>query len=228
MTSNLNGMTVLRTTTPLQVKLAGANLALGAVEGYASTFGGEPDSYGDVIAPGAFANSLSDHRARGTVPVMLWGHNPNEPIGRWTELHEDSRGLFVRGQLNLETDRGSQAHAHLKAGDVGSFSIGYRVASNGMTTNADGTFTLRELELFEISVVSVPANRHARVTSVKSIGSQVELERLLRDAGLARGAAVKLASGGWPALSQEPDISNQDVEQFAARISAATLELKKG
>lgn len=233
MTHKLDQMTVLRASIPLQLKLAGPGAAAGQLEGYASTFGGEPDSYGDIIAPGAFAKSLSAHNAAGTMPVMLWAHDMKAPIGRWLEMKEDARGLFVRGQLNLQTDRGKEAHEHLKAGDVGGFSIGYRVPDGGSTYNRDGTTTLNEVDLAEVSVVSIPANRNARVTEVKTDGptvlrSQAELEELLRKAGLPRGAAVKLAAGGFPALFAEPQPDQPpEIERFLARIKAATRELTK-
>lgn len=223
MNIKLEDMTVLRASVPLQLKLA----STGVLEGYASTFGGEPDSYGDIVAAGAFAKSLAAHRSAGTMPVMLWAHDVKAPIGRWTEMQEDARGLFVRGQLNLETERGREAHSHLKAGDVGAFSIGYRVPDGGLVRNRDGTNTLKEADLGEVSVVAIPANRRARVTAVKSLGSQADLEHVLREAGLPRGAALKLAAGGWPALSNEPE-PQPDIGPFLARLKAAAADLKKG
>jgi phage head maturation protease len=138
MTLQIQDMTVLRASAPLQVKFAGSHLAEGEIEGYASTFGGEPDSYGDIIAPGAFTASLIAHKAAGTVPVMLWSHDVKAPIGRWVELRQDDRGLYVKGQLNLETDRGRDAHAHLKAGDVAPSrsAIVWPMAGNSSTRTA--------------------------------------------------------------------------------------------
>jgi hypothetical protein len=100
------------------------------------------------------------------------------------------------------------------------------VADGGQQFNPDGTATLKVLDLVEVSVVAVPANPRARLTGVKSITSQTDLERLLRDAGLARGAALKLAAGGWPALTNEPP-ETPEVEELVTRFKAATLELQK-
>ena len=89
----------------------------GEFEGYGSTFGGEPDSYGDVIAPGAYSDSLAVHRAKGTMPKLFWQHNADQPIGKWLGAAEDERGLLMRGKLNMDVQRGREAHALLKAGD---------------------------------------------------------------------------------------------------------------
>lgn len=75
----------------------------GVFEGYGSTFGGPPDAYGDVVAPGAFAKSLERHRKAGTRPLLLWMHDASEPIGTWQHVEEDARGLKVRGRLTLAT-----------------------------------------------------------------------------------------------------------------------------
>lgn len=138
----------------------------GVIEGYASLFGGEPDSYGDTIAKGAFAGSLAEHKAARTAPLMLWMHDPSEPIGVWHEVREDASGLAVKGRLILETVRGREAHALLKAGALNGLSIGFRVRD--AERRQDGGRLLTEIDLVEISLVSMPAARRARVTSVKS------------------------------------------------------------
>ncbi len=139
----------------------------GEFEGYASTFGGEPDSYGDVIAPGAYADSLGEHKARGTMPKMFWQHDAGEPIGKWIEAKEDDTGLFVRGRLNMSVQRAKEAHALLKDGDIDGLSIGYRIKEYSVDTETD-VWTLEKLELLEVSVVSIGANRNAVVASVKA------------------------------------------------------------
>jgi HK97 family phage prohead protease len=210
----------------LELKLAGDKVEAGVIEGIASYFGGEPDSYGDLIAKGAYRKTLAEHAREGTMPVMLWGHDMREPIGRWTEAKEDERGLFVRGQLNLETDAGKRAHSHVKAGDIRGLSIGYSIYPDGYTYNDDGTRTLKAIDLREISLVTIPAQRRAGITAVKSFSSRVELEQILREHLPAR-AVKKLLSGGWSALSDdEGDEPNPDIEELAKRIKRATLALK--
>jgi len=210
----------------LELKLAGDKAESGMIEGYASYFGGEPDSYGDIIAPTAYTKSLAEHAREGTMPVMLWAHDQREPIGRWTEAKEDARGLFVRGQLNLETDAGRRAHSHVKAGDVRGLSIGYSIYPDGFTYNNDGTRTLKAIDLREISLVAIPAQRRAGITAVKSFSSRAELESILRE-HLPGRAVKKLLSGGWSALSDnEGDDLTPELEQFAKRLDAARLQLK--
>ncbi|MDO5621925.1 MAG: HK97 family phage prohead protease [Paracoccus sp. (in: a-proteobacteria)] len=139
----------------------------GQFEGYASTFGGEPDSYGDIIAPGAYSESLAEHAAKGTMPKMFWQHDPREPIGKWLSAVEDDKGLSVTGQLNMGVQRGREAYELLKAGDIDGLSIGYRI--KGYEVDEDrGIWTLTKLALHEVSVVSIGANENATIAAVKS------------------------------------------------------------
>lgn len=216
---------IIRAAPPLAVKLADASATTGEISGYASLFGGEPDSYGDIIAPGAYTKSIAELRQRGEAPLMLWAHDRASPIGRWIEIVEDAKGLRVRGQLNLETTRGRDAHAHIKAGDVSGLSIGYSVPDGGVVYNADGTQTLKIIDLKEISVVAIPAARTARITGVKSVGSQRELQGLLHDIGLSRAAAAKVAAAGWPALNS--DTSQPDLSQLLAEVKASADTIRK-
>ena len=79
--------------------------AQGLIDGYASVFDGI-DTYGDTILRGAFSASLLEHKRAGTAPAMLWAHKQDAPIGRWTELQEDSRGLRVGGSVNMKSAAG--------------------------------------------------------------------------------------------------------------------------
>lgn len=146
----------------------------GEFEGYGSTFGGEPDSYGDVIAAGAYADSLKAHKSKGTMPKLFWQHNSDEPIGKWLEAKEDDHGLLMRGKLNMEVQRGREAHSLLKEGDIDGLSIGYHVKEYSVDTET-GVWTLEKLDLIEVSVVSVGANENAVVQSVKAAKAAHEL-----------------------------------------------------
>lgn len=150
----------------------------GEFEGYASTFGGEPDSYGDVIAPGAFAESLAEHAAKGTAPKMFWQHDRHQPIGKWLEAKEDDKGLYVRGQLNMGVQRAKEAYALLKERDIDGLSIGYWIKEYSVDTETQ-VWTLEKLDLTEVSVVSIGANENATIESVKAARQTQELiERL--------------------------------------------------
>ena len=195
----------------------------GLVEGYASTFGGKPDRQGDIVNRGAFARTLREQKAERISPAMLWSHRIEDPIGRWTDLQEDGKGLFVRGQINLNTTKGREAFEHVKAGDAAAFSIGYVIPEGGRKYNGDGSFTIVDADLLEVSIVSVPANPNARITSVKSLNSKSELVDLLRGAGLPKTAAHRIAAGGWPALS---GADHQKAFDLAAQIEAATAKIR--
>jgi len=164
----------------------------GSIEGYGSMFGVK-DSYDDVIAPGSFVKSLKDHKAAKTMPAMLWQHSGDEPCGVWTEMSEDDKGLKVKGQLVLDTTRGREAHALLKARALNGLSIGFM--SKQWEYDAEkGIRTLTEVDLWEVSLVTFPANPKARITSVKAgdvagISSFSQAEKVLRDAGFSNDAA---------------------------------------
>jgi HK97 family phage prohead protease len=147
----------------LEVKFSEPTEA-GEFTGIASVFG-EVDLMGDTIAPGAFKKSLAVHRRAGRMPLMLWMHRLDEPIGIWTDLKETAQGLAVKGRLILDTVRGREAYALLKAGALTGLSIGFRTLQSARTKTGR---LLQEISLEEVSLVTLPALASARVTSVKS------------------------------------------------------------
>ncbi|WP_426229300.1 HK97 family phage prohead protease [Pararhizobium sp. DWP3-4] len=151
----------------------------GEFEGYGSTFGGEPDAYGDVIASGAYVDSLAAHKAKGTMPKLFWQHNADEPIGKWLDANEDDHGLLLHGKLNMDVQRGREAYALLKAGDIDGLSIGYRVKEYSVDTDS-GVWTLEKLDLIEVSIVSLGANENAVVQSVKAAKAAHDLMEKLK------------------------------------------------
>jgi HK97 family phage prohead protease len=127
------------------------------------------------------------------MPAMLWQHDAEEPIGIWTEMSEDKNGLKIKGQLSLETTRGKEAHALVKMGALNGLSIGF-VSKAWEYDKEKETRTLTEIDLWEVSVVTFPANSKARVTSVKradvaEISTIRQAEKALRDAGFSDDAA---------------------------------------
>jgi HK97 family phage prohead protease len=167
----------------------------GVIEGYGSVFGVR-DSYSDIVARGAFAASLSAHKAAGTMPALLWQHRADEPIGVWQSMEEDERGLAARGQLAMDTVRGREAYALLKMGALNGLSIGFYSKSWMYDTEQD-VRTLTEVDLWETSLVTFPANPAARVTNVKSIEAVETIrdaERLLRARGFSKTEAVALVA----------------------------------
>jgi HK97 family phage major capsid protein/HK97 family phage prohead protease len=160
----------------------------GVLSGYASLFGGPPDSYGDVIDPRAFDRTL----AEGRPPQMLVEHEGGA-VGEWIDVQTDELGLRVKGKLDLETDAGRQAYQDLQSGALDGLSIGY-VAIKA-DRDGSGVRNLRDVTLREVSLVRRPASSRARVLSVKS---QAIKESNMADetkTGEQAGAAGKGAGG---------------------------------
>jgi len=158
-----------------------ATLNRNEFEGYASLFG-VADGAGDVVAPGAFEKSL---KARGLSRIrMLYQHFAHEPIGVWEEIREDSRGLYVRGRLVSDIERGRDVAALLGEGALNGLSIGFRT-QRARRDPATGLRVLLEVELWEVSVVTFPLLNGSQVTA---IGAKSEL------AAIIRGAASRMAN----------------------------------
>ena len=134
----------------------------GVFTGYAGIFAIE-DLQNDIIERGAFKRTL-DH-SNGSVPI-LWQHKPEEPIGVGLEAKEDSNGLYVRGQLNLDTQRGKEAYSLLKQGAIKGLSIGYDPVKKEYK---DGKRILKEIKLYEYSVVTFPAQPLANILDIKEV-----------------------------------------------------------
>lgn len=164
----------------------------GEFEGYASIFN-QKDQVDDIVVPGAFSGSL---KARATQKVkMLWQHDPAKLIGKWLELREDNRGLYVKGKLFRNMADGQMTYELMKEGVLDSLSIGYRTLKRDFR---DGIRYLQEVDLKEISVVTFPALETARISGVKSDLdlSPADIERVLRDAGMSRNFAKCLVNHG--------------------------------
>lgn len=175
----------------------------GTIKGYANLFGVR-DQGGDVVMPGAFADSL----AAGRHVAMLWQHDPAQPIGRWTLVREDEKGLYVEGRLSLKTQRGLEAYEMLKDGIIKGLSIGYRVERSKKT--AAGR-ELWKVGLWEISLVTFPMQVEASVEGVKSFEDgnfamlKRDVEKLVRDAGFSAVEAKAAAAGAADGLSGARD-----------------------
>lgn len=136
----------------------------GTFSGYASVFGAV-DLGKDVVEPGAFGRSLQKRKVGGI--RMLYQHDPAQPIGVWTEIREDRRGLFVRGRLTPGVRRAQEVLALLRGGALDGLSIGFRAARTRRDP-ASGIRRIVEADLWEISVVTFPMQPAARVETVKA------------------------------------------------------------
>jgi HK97 family phage prohead protease len=154
----------------------------GSFSGYASLFG-RVDLGKDVVEKGAFARSLGKRGAGGI--RMLFQHDPSEPIGTWTEIREDERGLFVRGRLAKGVTRAGEVLSLMRSGALDGLSIGFK-ALRTRREPASGVRRILEADLWEISVVTFPMLPGARIETVKG--------RRPRRAGPAPGSAQALVA----------------------------------
>jgi HK97 family phage prohead protease len=201
----------------------------GTFEGYGSVFG-NVDSYGEKVMPGAFVESLARHKREGSNVLMLWNHDSREPIGVWEDLAEDAKGLWGKGRFLLDIQRAREVHSLAKAKAIGGLSIGYRE----IEVEPDGQVRLlKKLDLYEISPVTFPANRRARIESVKSERMEEfarrlrdgdpmpikEFEDILREAGVPKRMATAIASHGYAKAirsESEGEKANDAVELLKA------------
>lgn len=186
----------------------------GAFTGYGSVFNVK-DIYSDIVIKGAFTNSLNQWKEKGRLPALLWQHKMDEPIGYYTKMVEDDNGLYLEGQLLIDDDPlAKRAHAHMKAKSLSGLSIGY-ILNDYDYDKEKSAFILKDIDLWEVSVVTFPANDEARIDNVKSIFESgdipppKEIERVLRDVGLSRTQAKAFMSEGYSSLKQR-DVSNSE------------------
>ena len=194
----------------IRYELKRATIAEGVFRGLAATW--ELDRHGDVIERGAFSKSLAGWKARGARVPILWQHDHAEPIGAIRSAVETAEGLEVEGELVLALPNAQKAHALAKAGGLG-MSIGFAIPE-GATESRSGVRFIREIDLAEISLVSVPANPGAIVREVKAARDCAnirEFEALVREAlGLSCREAKLVASKSWPALCREGEGQRRD------------------
>ena len=212
---------------PLDLKSLGED---GAFEGYASLFNRE-DLGHDVIAPGAFRQSLAERGPSGI--KMLFQHDPAQPIGVWDDLHEDAKGLYARGHLMTDVTRSREVLSLMRAGALDGLSIGFK-AEKGQRDKRSGIRRIEKVDLWEISIVTFPMLPGARVSAVKRrpfvarVPTEREFERwLTRDAGLTRGEARAVLRDGLKGLKalREGVAGLGNDAAFAHRIRAAAERL---
>jgi HK97 family phage prohead protease len=149
--------------TPLDFKLLTKDVKQdGTFEGLAAVYGNK-DHGGDIIEPGAFTRTLKN--SNGRVPI-LWQHDKREPIGAGY-LSDSREGLKIRGELVMESDVARKALGLMKARVLNGLSIGYDAVKAQYDKVKDATL-LKEIRLYEVSLVTFPMNPLALVGSVKT------------------------------------------------------------
>lgn len=194
---------------PLEVKQMDQDDNKFSFEGHLAAFGNK-DFDGDVIEKGAFKNWLEQSKAE-TIPVF-WGHDYNTPVGVFPikEMKEDDYGLFVKGILPKDDSFVSgRIIPQMSIGSVGKMSIGYRTKD----FNYDGgTRILKDIDLFEGSLVALPANPNASITSYKSITTFGNLPLADRQRPWDSEAAIGRLRQ-WAGIGDDNDLSDPDTQR---------------
>jgi hypothetical protein len=220
---------------PFELKaLASADETTHTFEGYGSVFN-TVDSYNDTVVKGAYRQTLKEWKARKKLPKMLLQHgggglfasNADDlvPIGKWEEMYEDDYGLFMKGRLfDIDTDRAKATYAALKEGELDGLSIGFRTKKSKMDEDT-GVRSLTEIALFEVSLVTFPANEPARVSGVKAddgeqLPTERELERWLRrEAGFTEAQAKTIIAKGYRQVRREAMPSEEACGELLALVN---------
>lgn len=206
----------------------------GEFSGYASVYD-VIDSYREIVAPGAFAGSLRKWAEKGRLPPALWQHDRREPVGPFTKMVEDAKGLYVEGRLLVDdVQRAREARALMQAKAVSGMSIGFDVLLEEWDSKTK-LITLKEIDLWEVSIVTFPANEAAQVEQVKSLMDDMrgsgklpslkEFEGFLREAGFSNSQSKAIASRGLGPLLREVDSGDDepiDVKSMLDEIGKAT------
>ena len=197
----------------------------GIVSGYGSVFGGV-DAYGDTVMPGAFVKSLAKRK-----PKMLWQHDMDEVAGIWDTAIEDSKGLYLQGRIAMKTRTGAEAAELISMGAIEGLSIGFRTVADEVIQG--GARLLKEVDLYEVSFVTIPADQAAMVQSIKSAMTERAFEQLLRNQGFSRWDAKIITADGWKAWAEKRDASGlglgiADQRDAEAEVKKQLQQLLKG
>ena len=190
----------------------------GVFEGYGSCFN-NIDGHGEIVATGAFTQSLQNHRQKGTMPAMLWQHQQDNPVGVFTAMAEDSKGLHVVGQLAMQTVKGAETFQFLKIRAVTGLSVGFCTKAETRDKKT-GTRIINEVDLHEVSIVTFPANSEARIQTVKSISTIRDAESYLRDAGMSRVESATFLSRIKSLNQSQRDADNESDNKLKALFAA--------
>lgn len=224
----------------LSIKAAGPadDLAEGQFLAYASIFD-NIDSYGDKVLKGAFTTTLAEWAASSDVIPLLYGHDMGDPdnnIGSVLEASEDDRGLLVKAQIDLDGGNGPQVYRLIKGKRLRQMSFAYDVVEGAWIDMKDepSFYELRELKLYEVSVVPIGANQDTELLAVKSaaeharrFAAEVKAGRVLssknettlREAQAQITAAAEQLAGVLSAVE-----STDDQEKASGTPEAKTVE----
>lgn len=227
-------------------------LAEGEFLVYPSTFTREPDSYGDVVAKGAFLDDLAAWKAAGNVIPGLYGHRLDDPdfyVAEAIDTGEDDHGWWVRGRFDMDSPKGAQVYRLVKGRRLNQLSFAFDILEEGAVELEDGTKAneLRKLKVYEFSFVPVGANQDTGVVAVKALADSMadnfKAGRVLaakhitslREAADAISAVIAAAeatddqekASGKPAASdEEPETVKSVVQPVSPPVNALSAQIK--
>jgi HK97 family phage prohead protease len=197
----------------------------GRFTGYASVWG-RVDSYGDTVVKGAFERTMED---RKRMPLMLYQHDSSQVIGKWLNFEEDDYGFRAEGELTRDHSIADDVRASMRHGAIDGLSIGFRMFDDGSEKNEDGGRILKDIDLVEVSVVSMPAETEARIFEVREeiemIESIRDIEAFARRAGFSRNDAKRLVSSFRSVYQREAD--DELNKKAKAKVREADLLMSK-
>lgn len=197
-------------------------------KGYLSTYG-NIDRVNDYFVKGAFDESLAE-----LTPKLLWQHEDKEVLGVFEEFRSDDKGLFVKGKMpKADTLVSGRAIPQMKVGSIRSMSVGF--VAQEWETDENGFRRITKAFLVEGSLVSIPANPEAKITSfksfeyeqVKDIKTKRQVEKLLRESGaFSRKSASYLASMMREPESEDNECLRDSEVDFKSQLAKELINLK--
>ena len=186
---------------------------VGKVAGFFSTYDKEPDSYGDIIEPGAFTETIEKRKATGHPFPLCFNHDFDKVIGTVDKIDDKDVGPYIEATF-LDTEKAQEVRTMLKSGAIYQFSFAYDVLQRRDPTEEEKAAgimnVLQKIELFEVSIVTVPANQHAVVTEVKSVEPETKQgKRNSRKDADVINQIIDLAKS----LLDEPEDTNSEDEE---------------
>jgi HK97 family phage prohead protease len=198
---------------------------------YPSTFTKTPDSYGDVVAPGAFKETLEEWKESGNILPGLYGHRFDDPdyfVAGASDTGEDHHGWWVKGMFDMDSPKGPQVYRLVKGRRLNQLSFAFDVLDSGPVELEDGTKAneLRKLKVYEFSFVPIGANQQTSVVAVKALTDEItdglKAGRALSAKNESELRAAHAAIG--KVLSSLGDAEEEDQEGKAS----GSVEVKQG
>lgn len=191
----------------------------GTISGFFSTYDRIPDSYGDIIAPGAFTDTLKAREESGHKFPLCWNHDLNQIIGQVDEVADMEKGPHFTASF-FDTPLAQEKRAIVKSGVVFQFSFAYDVLEAEPVVLDGGTKAneLRKLDLFEVSIVPIPANQRAVMTDIKAgrRNSKKDEDAIREAIALLEGVLGELDGVDDPEDGEDPAAGNAAAKDPAA------------